>query len=276
MRQAILFLEAYDEGVPQKPRTDRAAAVSAVADPTPRALYNLVGSRDAPTSRDDAAAALGISRSTAAFHLDRLAEAGLLAVEFHRPADRSGPGAGRPAKYYVRSAAEVTVSVPERHYELAADIFARAIAEAAESRRPVRDVLRRVASETGREAGQRAGDFDAALVAGGFEPRPDAAGGVVMGNCPFHRLAQKHTELVCELNYQLLDGVAQGVPGCGRRIVADPGAGRCCIRVFADQPNPTDKPNLADQPNLTDKPNLADEPTLTDRPADDAGGAAGS
>lgn len=223
-------------------RSDDVARVSALDDPTRRALYDLVGNRSSPTSRDDASAALGLSRSTAAFHLDRLADEGLLAVEFHRPAGRSGPGAGRPTKYYVRSAVEVSVSVPERHYELAADIFARAITEATESRRPVRDVLRRVAAETGREAGQRAGDFDAALVAGGFEPRPDDAGGVVMGNCPFHRLAQKHTELVCELNYQLLDGVAQGVPGCGRRIVADPGAGRCCIRVFADEPGSSPSP----------------------------------
>ena len=220
--------------MPQKPRSARVAAVSALDDPTRRALYDLVGSRSSPTSRDDAATALGLSRSTAAFHLDRLAQEGLLSVEFHRPAGRSGPGAGRPTKYYLRSASEVTVSVPERHYELAADIFARAITEASSSRGHVRDALRRIAAETGRETGERAGDFDAALVAGGYEPRPDPAGGLVMGNCPFHQLAQRHTELVCELNYQLLDGVAQGLPGCGRRVVADPGAGRCCIRVLLE------------------------------------------
>ncbi|WP_043501310.1 helix-turn-helix transcriptional regulator [Georgenia sp. SUBG003] len=220
--------------MPQKPRSARVAAVSALGDPTRRALYDLIGSSPAPVSRDDAAAAVGLSRSTAAFHLDRLAQEGLLTVEFHRPSGRSGPGAGRPAKYYVRSTTEVTVSVPERHYELAADIFARAITEAASSHGHVRDVLRRIAAEAGRETGERAGDFDRALVAGGYEPRADPAGGVVMGNCPFHQLAQHHTELVCELNYQLLDGVAQGLPGCGRRVVADPGAGRCCIRVYEE------------------------------------------
>jgi predicted ArsR family transcriptional regulator len=224
--------------VPQKPRSARVAAVSALDDPTRRALYDLVSSSPAPVSRDEAAAAVGLSRSTAAFHLDRLAQEGLLTVEFRRPAGRSGPGAGRPAKYYVRSTAEVTVSVPERDYELAADIFARAITEATTTRQHVRDTLRRIAAETGRETGERAGDFDEALVAGGYEPRPDPAGGVVMGNCPFHRLAQHHTELVCELNYQLLDGVAQGLPGCGRRVVADPGAGRCCIRVYEEDVGP--------------------------------------
>lgn len=48
------------------------------------------------------------------------------------------------------------------------------------------------------------------------------------GRGPFHRLAQNHTELVCDLKYSFVDGIVQGVPGCGRRVVSDSGAGRCC------------------------------------------------
>ena len=53
--------------------------------------------------RDQAAADLGIARSVAAFHLDKLADLGLLEVEFRRPPGRAGPGAGRPAKLYRRT-----------------------------------------------------------------------------------------------------------------------------------------------------------------------------
>ena len=75
---------------------DRVAALAALDDPTRRALFDLVA-RTSAVSRDAAADALGISRRDAAFHLDRLAEQGLLAVEYRRPPGRSGPGAGRPA-----------------------------------------------------------------------------------------------------------------------------------------------------------------------------------
>jgi predicted ArsR family transcriptional regulator len=218
--------------------SERLAAVSALEDPTRRALYDLVSGRER-TSRDEAAAALGLSRSTAAFHLDRLAAEGLLDVEFRRPAGRGGPGAGRPAKLYSRAAVETSVSVPTRQYELAAELFARAISRAGSSGEPVRAVLRRVAAEAGREAGKRAGGFSEALVEGGFEPREDPAGGIVMGNCPFHQLAQRHTDLMCELNYELLRGIAEGVPACALRVVSDPGAGRCCVRALpADTASP--------------------------------------
>ncbi len=66
------------------------------------------------------AAALDMTRTLAAFHLDKLVAVGLLGVDRHRPAGRSGRGAGRPAKWYSRLPGEISVSVPERHYELAA------------------------------------------------------------------------------------------------------------------------------------------------------------
>src|SRR3954466_5859120 len=104
-----------------RPRSlsDRVSAVGALDDPARRALLELVTARGEPVSRDEAAQALGLSRRATAFHLDRLAEAGLLTVEFRRLTGRTGPGAGRPAKLYRRADIEVAVSVPERHYDLA-------------------------------------------------------------------------------------------------------------------------------------------------------------
>ncbi|WP_448071549.1 helix-turn-helix transcriptional regulator [Georgenia yuyongxinii] len=212
-------------------RESRLSALAALEDPTRRALYAFVAAREG-TSRDAAAAALGLSRSTAAFHLDRLAREGLLAVEFRRLGERTGPGSGRPAKIYRRAAAEVSVSVPERHYELAGELLARAVEASGDEADPVRQALRRVAREQGRASGAGATTFEAALAAGGYEPRPDTAGGgTVMGNCPFHRLAQRHAALVCDLNRELVCGLAEAT-GAARTVLTDPGAGGCCVRVL--------------------------------------------
>ena len=73
---------------------ERVAAVSALDEPIRRALLDYVSRSEAPVSRDDVAEAFGLARSTAVFHLDRLAEAGLLAVAFRRLAGRTGPGQG--------------------------------------------------------------------------------------------------------------------------------------------------------------------------------------
>src|SRR3954447_3847409 len=96
-----------------RPRSlgDGVSAVAALDDPARRALLDLVTERGAAVSRDEAAQALGLSRRATAFHLDRLADAGLLTVDFGGLPGRTGPGAGRPAKLYRRSDDEVAVSV---------------------------------------------------------------------------------------------------------------------------------------------------------------------
>src|SRR3978361_2223148 len=109
------------------------AGVSALADPVRRSLYQFVVRRPEPVSRDQAAAGLALPRHTAKFHLDRLVEEGLLATEFRRLSGRRGPGAGRPAKLYRRSDRQVAVSLPERHYDVAGRVLARAVEDAAEA-----------------------------------------------------------------------------------------------------------------------------------------------
>ena len=101
--------------------------IAALKDPVRRSLYELVASSEEPVGRDQAAAATGVPRALAAFHLDRLAEEGLLEVTFRRLTGRTGPGAGRPAKLYQRSAVEVEVTLPPRAYLLAARLMAEAI-----------------------------------------------------------------------------------------------------------------------------------------------------
>ena len=69
---------------------------------------------DGPVSREQAAAATSIGRTLAAYHLDKLADAGLLTTRYERPAGRGGPGAGRPAKLYTPATQEMSVTLPPR------------------------------------------------------------------------------------------------------------------------------------------------------------------
>jgi predicted ArsR family transcriptional regulator len=78
--------------------------LSHLDDPLRRQLYDYVTESDGAVSREQAAAAASIGRTLAAYHLDKLADAGLLTVSYQRPAGRGGPGAGRPAKLYTRPA----------------------------------------------------------------------------------------------------------------------------------------------------------------------------
>ncbi|HWF81396.1 MAG TPA: transcriptional regulator, partial [Streptosporangiaceae bacterium] len=103
------------------------AAVGGLDDPVRRRLYVYVSGRDEAVGRDEAAAAVGIGRPLAAYHLDKLVDLGLLTASYQRPTGRRGPGAGRPAKLYAISGREFSVSIPPREYELAARLLAQAV-----------------------------------------------------------------------------------------------------------------------------------------------------
>jgi predicted ArsR family transcriptional regulator len=216
-------------------RTAQVTAVAALAEPTRRRLYDTVVRSPEPVSRDDVAAATGVPRPTTAFHLDRLVADGLLDVHFARRSGRTGPGAGRPAKLYRRAESPVAVSLPERRYDLAGELLAAAMVEAERSGERPAAVLDRRAFRLGQElaGGATEGGAEAALQVleeNGFEPRP-ADGGIALANCPFHALAQEHTELVCGMNLRLLEGVLDRLPDAGLVASLRPEAGMCCVRL---------------------------------------------
>ncbi|MGW2558543.1 helix-turn-helix transcriptional regulator [Streptomyces sp. NPDC001514] len=207
------------------------SAVAALDEPTRRRLYDHVVRQPGPVSRDEAAAALGLARQTAAFHLDRLADESLLDVVYERRSGRAGPGAGRPAKLYRRSARQVSVSLPQRHYELAGRLLAQAVEESEATGEPARTVLHRRAQDLGNHVGRQdgAGVIDL-LEQYGFEPRHDGDA-IVLANCPFHALARECTETVCSMNLHLLRGVLQGLGDSGYEACLAPVPGRCCVRL---------------------------------------------
>ncbi|MGH9030068.1 MAG: helix-turn-helix transcriptional regulator [Acidimicrobiales bacterium] len=221
----------------------RMQALGTLAEPLRRRTYEYVAARSEPVNRDTAAAALEVPRSVAAFHLDKLVDASLLDVEYRRPPGRGGPGAGRPAKWYRLAAREVALSVPERHYEVAASLLAQSLAEARGSD-PTRKALARIARRYGRTAAsafgipakssprQRLKQVSGLLEEQGYEPR--AVGGeLTLENCPFRAVAELTPELVCSMNLDLVQGVLEevGDPCLSARL--DPAPGRCCVTVSA-------------------------------------------
>jgi predicted ArsR family transcriptional regulator len=56
------------------------ASLSTLDDPVRRRLYEVVTRQPGPVGRDEAAAAAGVGRALAVYHLDKLVESGLLAA----------------------------------------------------------------------------------------------------------------------------------------------------------------------------------------------------
>lgn len=214
---------------------ENAAGIAALADPVRRSLYVFVSRQADAVSREQAAVAVDVATHTAKFHLEKLVDEGLLAVEFRRLSGRTGPGAGRPSKLYRRSSREIAVSLPERHYDLLGRILAEAVEQSITTKVGVgeaaADAARRagrVAGESGSRRGGELGRTAATLEQRGYEPRVEDKQ-LLLENCPFDRLAQDHTELVCGLNLEYVGGVIEGL-GCVRLSAAlEPNPARCCV-----------------------------------------------
>jgi len=215
--------------MPAKTEADDWDRLNVLADPVRRQLYDYVTTQESPVGREEAAKAAGLSRTLAAYHLDRLADAGLLTTSYARTGGRSGPGAGRPAKHYRRADQEVSVSVPPRSYRLLADLLAGAMST--DPSGEVRAALLHAATEQGRAAAAGEADLVAILREQGYEPVETPDGDVVLRNCPFHQIARRHTELVCGLNEALLRGCLAGCGADPDRAELTPEPGRCCVVI---------------------------------------------
>ena len=197
--------------------------LASLVEPARRALYDLVAKASEPVSRDEAAEAVGVSRPVAAYHLDRLADDGLLEVEFRRLTGKAGPGAGRPSKLYRRSSQVYEVSVPPRRYELAARVLLDAAREGDLDSATLAEAARR----TGREIGSSG--LESALARTGYEPVTEN-GETRFRNCPFHVLRDRDLETTCGLNVALVEGMIES-SGADRRAVFSPEDGYCCVRL---------------------------------------------
>jgi predicted ArsR family transcriptional regulator len=236
-----------------EPAADPAVrAVALLGDEVRHRLYEFVRTARGPVTREQAAAATGISRKLAAFHLDKLAEAGLLLASYATAGSRASgaPGApaaqaGRPPKLYQPSSQDLQVSIPARqHDELASTLIDAVLTQTPGE--TARQAAQRVARQRGQTLGAaargqarpgRLGAERALALAGtalqrwGFEPDRAAPGCLRPRNCPFHPLAARAPELVCGMNHAFLAGFLDGLEAFTVRAVLAPKAGECCVEL---------------------------------------------
>jgi predicted ArsR family transcriptional regulator len=220
---------------------DDLVAVALLAEPIRQRLYGYVRDRDEPVGREDAARHAEISVKLAAFHLDRMAGAGLLEVGYRRLTGRAGPGAGRPAKVYSVPPRSFSIVIPQTRYALAASMMATALsgehasvdgaASLAEVATTVGD---RLGTEIRAQARTKHGRRDAVqrkLEQLGFEPQEQDSGELVLRNCVFRELSDSHRELVCGMNAALVDGMLAGAELRSLRVEGGPPEPTCCVRI---------------------------------------------
>jgi predicted ArsR family transcriptional regulator len=238
-------LQGHDHSGERHASARDVAAVSLLDEPSRLRLYQVVVHHGS-IGRDAAARAVGISRDLAAFHLDRMVDGGLLKVSYRRLSGRTGPGAGRPAKVYSRSDAEINVSLPERRYDLLAETLAEGLDALAErvGAQEVTDAVNEPARQHGLAAGttvksaagpratprKRAARLVELLADSGFEPTVTAdRGAITLGNCPYRGVAQGHQDLTCGMNLAWAQGLLDAAGQTGYQPHLDIQPGRCCV-----------------------------------------------
>ncbi|WP_027344713.1 helix-turn-helix transcriptional regulator [Hamadaea tsunoensis] len=200
---------------------DDLGAVATLHDPVRRTLYEYVAGQGRPVGRNEAAEHTGISRTLAAFHLDKLVDAGLLDTGFARlSAAPAGPGGGRPAKVYSRARTPRKVTLPERDHSDLATLLAAVVHDLDADDRAV------AAARASGERLHSPGGWLDTLRARGYEPYEEDRR-VRLRNCPFHPVAEDQPLLVCAMNLAL----CQGIAGPDATAELDPRPGECCVAL---------------------------------------------
>jgi predicted ArsR family transcriptional regulator len=224
--------------MPMMPKRRQIEALTVLREPTRYRLYEYVCRQPAAVSRQQAAEAVGVSRSVAAFHLDELVEAGLLRPEYRRLTARSGPGAGRPSKMYRRSRHEVSLMLPDRNHELLAGFLAQSLPSVPDGLLPSDS-----ASAYGRSLGARArrrissgstgnrllACVESVLERLGFEPYRIGRDELRCRNCPFAPLSRRYPRVVCGVSVSLVSGVVEGVGASDVLVTRRERPNECCV-----------------------------------------------
>ena len=214
-------------------------AVALLAEPVRQRLYSYVRERHEPVGREDAARHTGITVKLAAFHLDRMADAGLLKVDYRRLSGRVGPGAGRPAKVYTISPRSFSVVIPQTRYALAASMMATALSgeySEADGAGSLQEVATAVGESLGadirsRTKGARREAVQRKLEQLGFEPQSQESGDLSLRNCIFSELSMSHRELVCGMNAAFVRGLLGGARLRSLDVERQSVQSSCCVRI---------------------------------------------
>lgn len=205
-------------------------------------MFTFIRHARRPVTRDEAADSIGISRKLAAFHLDKMVDAGLLRASY--AAVQGTPKVGRRPKVYEPVGIDVSVSIPVRQYLLLADLLLDAVLNESEDESG-RDAAIRTAHQRGAKLGRSRREevplplggasvlayCQSVLVEEGYEPTAQGPRELHLHNCPFHPLMAKAPDLVCGINHAFLTGYLAGLNVHGIEAQPAPTPGECCVRI---------------------------------------------
>ncbi|MER7209532.1 helix-turn-helix domain-containing protein [Streptosporangium sp. NPDC000239] len=237
-----------DMSQPASPADAALDSLSVLGEGTRRQIFAFIRRARRPVTREETAADVGISRKLAAFHLDKLVDAGLLRTRHASPTGLRK--VGRQPKLYEPTDSPIQVSIPDRRHELLAALLLRAVLAEGENETAANAAIR-----TARQHGDELGGQDRArlrpgrlgaergltlceqmLNQHGFEPAREAPDRLRLRNCPFHPLAAQAPDLVCGMNHAFLTGYLQGLQAGAVQAVLAPRSGECCVQLQHAQP----------------------------------------
>lgn len=214
--------------------------------PTRARVLALLQDTGKPMTAAAAAERLGLHPNGARFHLDALAEEGLVARE---PEQRGGRG--RPRMLYA--VAPAAPRAAHRSYRFLAQMLTSLVSDAlpdpARSAEEAGETWGRTLTTTGAGKPEVAEALAASLDRVGFESRPvqDGEGSrLEITHCPFLEVAAERQEVVCALHLGLLRGAAEQL-GARRTVrglepLVDPGL---CVAHLAPSGQPKRKSTIS-------------------------------
>ncbi|WP_205315243.1 helix-turn-helix transcriptional regulator [Nonomuraea lactucae] len=237
-----------DMSQPASPADAALDSLSVLGEGTRRQIFAFIRRAHRPVTREEAAAGVGISRKLAAFHLDKLVDAGLLRARYVAPTGLRK--VGRQPKLYEPTDSPIQVSIPDRRHELLAGLLLQAVLTEGDN-----ETAANAAVRTARQHGHELGGQDRArlrpgrlgaergltlcehmLNQHGFEPTREALDQLRLRNCPFHPLAAQAPDLVCGMNHAFLTGYLQGLQATTVQAVLASRPGECCVQLQHAQP----------------------------------------
>ena len=188
------------------PTSDVEHANDALAQPTRRRLFALLGELKRAASTDELAARVGLHPNGARFHLERLEQAGLVARTRVRQAR------GRPRDAWAIAADARPAGRPPRAYADLSRWLTRAIDTKSVSPRGIEGAGRAIGRELApTDAPDGAQALATTLAALGFQPtlRDDSSDTMTfcLRNCPYRDAVRENQPLICALHKGITRGL---------------------------------------------------------------------
>ncbi len=228
-------------------KQDPLKVAGVLGDPTRYAIYqSIMASNKTAVTAQEVAEQFSLHPNVARIHLNKLQEIGLLVSQ----PEKSGRG-GRPVHTYAVTGQAVSVTVPNRDYELLANLMSEALnLVGPEGLRALVSVGRNFGEKLAAEAAGSSGlnplwaseadlvDLAAqALTMHGIgveAVRDDDGARLVLRNCGFREVALRHPGQVCHLCEAVVGGVMEtlfSVRGVGASATLPTGGKHCVYQV---------------------------------------------